>query len=83
MRYSPAGVPIVAARLVHNSEQMEAGGKRVVEFDLATLAAGEIAGKLEQAELGAMFLFNGFFARKNRNSKSLVFHLTDFETITL
>ena len=81
MRYSPAGVPIIAARLVHASEQIEAGGERVVEFDLGTLAAGEIAGKLEQAELGAMFRFTGFMARKNRNSKSLVFHLIDFETI--
>jgi primosomal replication protein N len=49
---------------------------------MATLAAGSIAAKLEQAELGAVFRFNGFIARKNRNSKSLVFHLTDFEPIT-
>ena len=83
MRYSPAGVPIVAARLVHNSVQIEAGSKRVVECELATLAAGEIAGRLEEAELGAEFRFTGFIARKNRNSKSLIFHLTDFETITL
>ncbi len=82
VRYSPAGVQIVAAKLLHNSEQFEAGSKRLVEFEIAMLAAGEIAGKLIQAPLGHLFRFSGFIARKNRNSKSLVFHLTDFEPIT-
>ncbi len=81
VRYSPAGIPIVAARLAHASEQVEAGISRKVEFELPALAAGQIAGQLEQAELGAMYRFSGFMARKNRNSRSLVFHLTDFETI--
>ena len=80
MRYSPAGIPIIAARLVHASEQVEAGISRRVEFELAALAAGQIAQQLEQAKLGATFSFRGFMARKNRNSKSLVFHLIDFET---
>ncbi len=81
VRYSPAGIPIVAARLAHASEQVEAGISRKVEFELPALAAGQIAGQLEQAELGAMYRFSGFMARKNHNSRSLVFHLTDFETI--
>ena len=80
MRYSPAGIPIVAARLVHTSEQVEAGISRQVEFELAALAAGQIAQQLEQAKLGMAYRFKGFMARKNRNSKSLVFHLIDFET---
>lgn len=79
MRYSPAGVPILAASLSHHSEQQEAGSLRQVEFEMAVLAAGEVAGKLEQVELGAVFRFTGFMARKKRNSKGLVFHLTDFE----
>ena len=81
VRYSPAGIPIVAARLVHASEQVEAGISRKVEFELQALAAGRISQQLEQAELGAMYRFIGFMARKNRNSRSLVFHLIDFETI--
>ena len=81
MRYSPAGVQIVAAKLLHSSEQFEAGSKRLVELEIAMLAAGEVAIKLIQAPLGALFRFNGFLARKNRNSKSIVFHLTDFEPI--
>jgi len=41
VRYTPAGIPIVAARLQHQSEQMEAGIKRLVELDIAAVAAGE------------------------------------------
>jgi primosomal replication protein N len=83
MRYTPAGIPIVAARLLHSSEQVEAGVQRLVEFEIAALAAGEISGQLNQAELGETYRFNGFLARKNRNSKSLVFHVTDFDTQVL
>lgn len=79
LRYTPAGIPIVSAKLLHSSEQMEAGVKRLVEFEIAAIAAGEISGKFNQAELGASFQFTGFLARKNRNSRSLVFHITDFE----
>jgi primosomal replication protein N len=80
LRYTPAGIPIVSAKLLHSSEQTEAGIKRLVEFEIAAVAAGEISGKFNQAELGASFQFTGFIARKNRNSRSLVFHVTDFET---
>ncbi len=49
---------------------------------MAALAAGQVAEMLERAELGQVFRFCGFIARKNRNSKALVFHLTDIETIS-
>ena len=81
VRYSPAGIPIVAALLAHSSEQVEAGISRHVDFELPALAAGRIAGQLEQAQLGAMYRFHGFMARKSRKSRSMVFHLIDFETI--
>ena len=78
LRYSPAGVPIVSAMLRHGSQQDEAGGSRIVEFELAALAAGEISGRFSHAELGAVHMFTGFLAKKNRNSKTLVFHIIDF-----
>lgn len=81
MRYSPAGIPIIAAKLLHESEQLEAGISRRVEFEMAALAAGQIAQQLEQEKLGGMFRFTGFLARKNRNSRSLIFHLTALENI--
>lgn len=83
LRYTPAGIPIVSARLLHSSQQIEAGIDRLVEFDIAALAVGEISGQFNQADLGGMFQFTGFLARKSRNSKSLVFHIIDFETYLL
>ena len=79
LRYTPAGIPMVAARLQHRSQQIEAGIARVVEFEIAALAAGEIAGRFDQAALGGTFHYTGFLARRNRNSKSLVFHIADFQ----
>jgi len=79
LRYTPAGIPVVSAVLRHSSEQIEAKTPRQIDLDIAAIAAGEISGRFNQAELGEMFQFTGFLARKNRNSKSLVFHVTDFE----
>ena len=79
LRYTPAGIPIVSAKLLHSSQQIEAGVERVIEFEISAIAAGEISGRFNLAELGKTFKFTGFLARKNRNSKSLVFHITDFE----
>ncbi|MES2295930.1 MAG: primosomal replication protein N [Pseudomonadota bacterium] len=78
LRYTPAGVPIVSATLLHSSQQMEAGGARLVEFEIAAFAAGDISGRFARAELGAVHQFTGFLAKKNRSSKSLVFHIIDF-----
>jgi primosomal replication protein N len=79
LRYTPAGIPIVSAKLLHSSEQIEAGVPRLVQFEVAALAAGEISGRFNQAELGGTFRFSGFLARKSRNSRTLVFHITDFD----
>lgn len=78
LRYTPAGVPIVGAILMHSSQQEEARVDRLVQFEITALAAGEISGKVASAELGAAYRFEGFLARKNRNSKALVFHIIDF-----
>ncbi|MGN6388275.1 MAG: primosomal replication protein N [Burkholderiaceae bacterium] len=79
LRYTPAGIPIVSARLHLASEQVEAGMPRTVELEMAAVVAGEIAGRFCQADLGDAYRFTGFLARKNRNSRSLVFHVTEFE----
>jgi primosomal replication protein N len=83
LRYTPAGIPIVSAKLLHSSQQVEAGVPRLVEFEVAAQAAGEISGRFNQAELGGTFQFTGFLARKSRNSKSLVFHIVDFDIHTI
>jgi primosomal replication protein N len=78
LRYTPAGVPVVSGILMHSSQQVEAGVGRLVEFEISAFAAGEISGRFASAELGASHQFTGFLARKNRNSKALVFHIIDF-----
>ncbi|HEX9171374.1 MAG TPA: primosomal replication protein N [Telluria sp.] len=78
LRYTPAGVPVVSATLMHSSQQVEAGVSRQVDFEITAFAAGEISGRFARAELGAAHQFTGFLARKNRNSKALVFHIIDF-----
>lgn len=78
LRYTPAGVPIVSATLQHSSKQIEATVDRLVEFEIFAIASGEISGRFSQAELGIAHEFIGFIARKNRKSKSLVFHIIDF-----
>jgi primosomal replication protein N len=79
LRYTPAGIPIVAAKLLHSSTQSEAGIARVVEFEITALAAGKISEQFNHADLGGTYQFTGFLARRNRNSRTLVFHITGFE----
>lgn len=81
LRFTPAGIPIVSFRLRHVSEQVEAGIPRQIDMEIPAIAAGEISGSLSQATLDYDYLFHGFIARKSRNSKSLVFHVTECEAI--
>jgi len=79
LRYTPAGIPIATAILMHNSKQEQASTQRQVDFEITAIAAGLISKRFLEIELGASMVFTGFLARKNRNSKSLVFHITDFQ----
>jgi primosomal replication protein N len=79
LRFTPAGIPIATAVLVHNSKQEQANTQRQVEFEITAIAAGTISKRFLEIQLGVCMVFTGFLARKNRNSKSLVFHVTDFQ----
>jgi len=83
VRYTPAGIPVVSLNLQHESQQCEAGIERLVSLEMTALGAGDISAKLSRAELGKTYQFTGFLARKNRNSRGLVFHITDIETNSL
>ncbi|MFZ6759664.1 primosomal replication protein N [Undibacterium sp. Ji50W] len=80
LRYTPAGIPIASATLMHSSETREANAVRQVEFEISAVAAGEISRQFNEIALDVPVEFTGFLARKNRNSKSLVFHVTEFGT---
>ncbi len=79
LRYSPGGVPILALELQHVSSQREAGTERQIEVVMAAKAAGPMAELLDRAQLTSSYRFTGFIAKKSRNSKHIVFHVTAFE----
>ena len=69
------------AVLQHSSQQVEAGIARLAEFEIPAVAAGEISKRFSDAILGGIYEFTGFLAKKNRNSRSLVFHIIDFSLL--
>jgi len=81
VRYTPAGIPIASVTLQHRAEVVEAGIARQVELTMQAVAAGEASGRLERVEMGVETLFTGFLAKKNRNARTLVFHITELQDI--
>jgi primosomal replication protein N len=81
LRYTPAGVPIASCTLQHHTEVVEAGVPRQVELTIQAVAAGEASGRLERCEMGVETHFTGFLAKKSRNARTLVFHITSLQDI--
>lgn len=79
VRYTPAGIPIVAAKLSHQSVQREAGVERTVEMEIPAIAADRVALRLDRLALGSELKLEGFLAPRRRNTRALVLHLTEFE----
>jgi primosomal replication protein N len=48
---------------------------------MQAVAAGEASGKLESCQMGVETLFTGFLAKKHRNARTLVFHITALQDI--
>jgi primosomal replication protein N len=81
VRYTPAGVPIASCTLLHRAEVVEAGIARQIELTMPAVAAGETSGRLERCAMGVETLFTGFLAKKSRNARTLVFHITELQDI--
>jgi primosomal replication protein N len=78
LRYTPAGIPILDARLAHRSEVVQAGHPRQLEFDVALSFSGSIAQRADGLRLGQAIDASGFLAPRRRQSKSLVLHVTRY-----
>ena len=76
LRYTPAGVPVVSFKLLHRSQQVEAGIKRQVECELNGLALADVALSMSGLKVGQPVKVRGFLNRKNRMSAQLVLHAT-------
>jgi primosomal replication protein N len=81
LRYSPAGVPILNCRLVHQSEQIEAGLPRSVTCEIPAVAVGDIAAKLELKQPETELQFTGFLATKRR-FETAELHIVEFMETT-
>jgi primosomal replication protein N len=75
MRSTPAGIPALDLRLLHESELSEDGQPRKVSMEIKALAIGAITQPLAALTLGATGTFAGFLA-KARNGRGLLFHIT-------
>jgi len=79
LRYTPAGVPVSEARLLHSTSQIENSTERLVELEIAVLALGDNARWLDAGPLGGLVNVTGFLAARSRNSKSPVLHVNTIE----
>jgi len=81
LRYTPAGIPMLDARLMHRCEVLQAGQRRQLEFDIALSFAGPLAHRADGLALGQRIAAEGFLAPRRRQSKALVLNVTRFETL--
>jgi len=78
LRYTPAGIAMLNARLSHGSQVHEAGHARQLDFEVPVRFAGSVAARADRLALGEQVVVSGFLAPRRRQSKSLVLHVTEF-----
>lgn len=79
LRHTPAGIPVIEFRVVHVSEQMEAGQSRQVDCELACVAVGTVALLLKDAAPGTALKVEGFLAARSLRQRTPVLHATAIE----
>ncbi|MHB1076543.1 primosomal replication protein N [Thiobacillus sp.] len=79
VRYSPAGVPISEAVILHRSSQMVAAQARQVECELTVQASGPLAAQLAQLATGTQVKLEGALNRRSVNSRQLILILNRIE----
>jgi len=75
LRYTPAGLPALEMQLSHESEVVEAGLSRRVEFEISAIALGDVALLLADTPLGAFLSIEGFLAPVRKGATKLVLHI--------
>ena len=72
---------MVEFKLEHESEQREAGSKRMVRAELSAVAFETQARLLARTNAGAEVRLQGFLDAKSKRSKKNVLHVTNIEFI--
>jgi len=62
-------------QLEHSGQANEVGVARKIQMSVEALAIGPIQKDLEQMDLGAQAVFEGFLAPKTLRNQRLVFHI--------
>jgi primosomal replication protein N len=81
LRHTPAGLPVLAFRIGHASEQVEAGIRCQVQCEVAAMAMGSAASGAVGVKVGDSVKAQGFLARRSRNSQQLVMHVNNIEIL--
>ncbi|PHV11734.1 primosomal replication protein N [Chitinimonas sp. BJB300] len=82
LRYTPAGIPALEFRLVHDSSQQEAGVSRQVQCEITCIYLGERAKTLAVLGTEVEIVVKGFLAARNQRYKhSLVLHINDWKRV--
>lgn len=81
LRYTPAGIPLLAFTLKHASQQTEAGMKRQVECEVPAVAMAALAEQARGLKQGSQARVAGFLSRKSLNSRQLILHINELEII--
>ena len=79
VRYSPAGVPIAEAVILHRSSQTVATQARQVECELTVQASGTLATQLAQLAAGVQVKLEGALNRRSVKSRQLILILNRIE----
>lgn len=78
LRYTPAGISVLDLLLSHQSEVIEAGYPRQLDFEFEARAIGEIAEALSHVELGSYLEIEGFLTTTRKNSRRVLLHIQRF-----
>jgi primosomal replication protein N len=81
LRHTPAGLPVLALKVGHVSEQIEAGAKRQVQCEVPVIAIGEPVKTAAGLKIGDMISVTGFLSRRGLNSPQLTLHVNHIELI--
>ena len=66
-------------QLEHSGQAIEVGVARKIQMNVEAIAMGRIQKDLEQMDLGAEAVFEGFLAPKTLRNQRLVFHITHIQ----
>ena len=78
-RFTPSGVPIVEAVLLHRSTQTVGATERRVECELTVQASAELAQRLGKMKVGTHVNLQGVLNHRSVNSRQLMLILSELE----